>query len=549
MRKRKEREVLELNGSDVTGVDKLAIVYHRVSTAQQEDGYSLEFQREKTLGLAEELGLVVPPEWVFDEVGSGADTGRPKFGEVSDLIADRAAGNVVVYDTTRLAREPFEVLQFVRHCKENGVRLHFSEGGSVETVMDEVIQFLKGHFGYEERARSSRASIDGKISTANDNKMPNGCGRGIYGYDFDKHSPTQKRSINVYEAWVVRQIYEWRLAGVSCCEIARRLNNMGIPSKQGSKWSAGVVRNILRNEAYTGSQWWGKKRYEKVFGKKGDEPGRKRKVSLKPEEEWIRLEGISPVIIEPWLYQAVQEAMDSNPRRGQNWVYILREFFICGVCGSGVCGSTQYRNGEMYPYYRCSGTVPRDFRPKVCVEVGKRADKLERAVLEPILALVKSPAGIVRDLRRMVEDGGAELEQRKAELIGKVKKHRLELGTLTMQRTKEIIDQEMYESLCAPINNLLAGYEKDLAGLADQARSRQGWARLEERVQTAFANIAKSLDDLDGEGLQRLLRLLNIKIIGGPGRVLVTGLLDPSLFTTERTSASRHGRSRRCRWA
>ena len=155
----------------------------------------------------------------------------------------------------------------------------------------------------------------------------------------------------------------------------------------------------------------------------------------------------------------------------------------------------------------------------------------------------------MRDLRRMVEDGGAEVEQRKSDLIGKVKKYRLELGGLTLQRMKRIIDQDMYESLCAPINNLLAGLKKEIAGLADQERSAQGWARLEERVQAAFANIAKSLDELDDEGLQRLLRLLNIKITGGPGRVLVTGLLDPSLVTTAQTLASRHEHNHRCRWA
>ena len=63
-----------------------------------------------------------------------------------------------------------------------------------------------------------------------------------------------------------RQVYDWRLAGVSCCEIARRLNRKGIPSKRGGKWSAGTVRTMLRNEAYTGVQFWGKKRYQKIYG-------------------------------------------------------------------------------------------------------------------------------------------------------------------------------------------------------------------------------------------------------------------------------------------
>ncbi len=294
------------------------------------------------------------------------------------------------------------------------------------------------------------------------------------------------------------------------------------------------MRRILGNEGYTGSQWWGKNRFETEFGS-GDGP--QRKVSVSPESEWIWLKDFAPVIIEPWLYQAVQEAMDSNPRRGQNWVYSLTDFFICGECGSSVCGSTQYWNGDIYPYYRCSGTMPADYRPKVCDQPGKRADKLEPAVLEPILALVRNPAGIVTDVKRMTEDGGAKIDRRKSDLMGKVKKHRQELAKVTLQQAKGIIDQELYESLAAPINNLQDGLNKDLVSLEDQKKSNEEWARIEDRVRAALANIAKSLDELDGEGLQRLLRLLNIKVVGGPGRVLVTGLLDPSLFTTAQTSA------------
>ncbi len=538
-----------MSNNGVPQDEEWGVSYHRVSDRSQLDGYSMSFQRDKTTAMAGKVNVVIPDGWSFDEVGIGADMGRPKYGLVWDLVGSGKVRHFFVYDTTRLARDQLHIGLFIRHCRDNNVKMHFGDGSTAEGAIGEVTQYLKGFFGQQERELIATRTMEGKVKAAHANQMPNGCGPGLYGYDYDKENKAGKRTINVYEAGVVRQIYAWRLAGVSCCEIARRLNNMGIPSKRGGKWSAGVVRTMLRNEAYTGAQWWGKKRYEKLFAKKGDEGVAKRSVRDKPEEAWIRLEGFPPMIIEPWLYQAVQEAMDSNPRRGINWVYVLTDFFICGECGSSVCGSTQYWNGDIYPYYRCSGTMPSDYRPKVCDQPGKRADRLELAVLKPILALVKNPVGIVRDLRRMVEDGGAEIEQRKSDLIGRVKKHRLELGTLTMQRTKEIIDQDMYESLCAPINNLLAGLEKEVAGLADQERSAQGWARLEERVQAAFANIAKSLDDLDDEGLQRLLRLLNIKITGGPGRVLVTGLLDPSLVTTAQTLASRHEHNHRCRWA
>ena len=42
--------------------------------------------------------------------------------------------------------------------------------------------------------------------------------------------------------------------------------------------------------------------------------------------------------------------------------------------------------GDIYPYYRCSGTQAGDYRAKVCHRAGMRADQLEPAVLEHILA-------------------------------------------------------------------------------------------------------------------------------------------------------------------
>ena len=65
----------------------------------------------------------------------------------------------------------------------------------------------------------------------------------------------------------------------------------------------------------------------------------------------------------------------------------------------------------------------------------------------------------------------------------------------------------------------------------------ESWDRLEDRIRVAFLRYAESLESLDDEDMQRLMRLLNVRLVAKPGRVLVTGVLDPSLFTTERTLA------------
>ena len=342
-----------------------AVLYHRVSTPGQEEGYSLQYQRDKTLALADQLGLVVASEHIFDEVASGADPGRSLFRRTADLVAAGEVGHVVAYGSTRLSRDPLHLGIFVRHCKDHGVVIHFADGTKVETEFDELVQYFMGFQGRSERARTAAASMDGKRKAAENNRMPNGTGVGMYGYDYDRHA--QVRTINDLEAEVLRQMFDWRIEGLSYSAIARKLKELGIKAKKGGDWSHGTVRESLNNEACTGEQVWGKHRYEKMLG---SEDGPKRRVSGRDEDQWIPISGFSPRIIEPAKFAAAKLLSVRRSRKGVEWDYFLTPFFWCGECGKEVVGGTQTADRKKrkftYVYYRCSGTMGSEYRPKVC---------------------------------------------------------------------------------------------------------------------------------------------------------------------------------------
>ena len=138
------------------------------------------------------------------------------------------------------------------------------------------------------------------------------------------------------------------------------------------------------------------------------------------------------------------------------------------------------------------------------------------------------------------------MDLRISHLKGRVTKVRLQVASLSIQEAKSLIDLEMFETLVAPMNHLLAQYEKESALLVEQKGRTEGFDKFEEQVRAAFLRYANGLDSLDSEGLQQLMRLLNIRLVAGPGRLLVTGVLDPSLFTIGRTSASQRAHSHRC---
>jgi DNA invertase Pin-like site-specific DNA recombinase len=103
------------------------VAYLRVSTSGQEEGTSLDVQREKVFALSSVLGVAIAPHHIISEVGSGADPDRRGLLTVWNLVERKEVQHVFAYDTDRLARDPWHVLQLVRHCKDHGVALHFAE--------------------------------------------------------------------------------------------------------------------------------------------------------------------------------------------------------------------------------------------------------------------------------------------------------------------------------------------------------------------------------------------------------------------------------------
>ena len=151
---------------------------------------------------------------------------------------------------------------FIRHCKEHGVTIHFGDGTKAETVLDEAIQYLLGFVGYQEREKTSKKYLAGQDRysqrQSDAQRLRAGAAPATTMTRLRK-----TRSINAVEAAVVVKMFDSRLSGASCSEITRRLRRLGIKTKTGGEWQSGTVRNILRNEAYTGEQWYGKNRYEK----------------------------------------------------------------------------------------------------------------------------------------------------------------------------------------------------------------------------------------------------------------------------------------------
>ena len=525
--------------------DDDAASYVRLSTRGQEDGYSQTFQRENIGVLADRLGLVIASRHAFEDVASGVDPDRPGFLALQEAVAAGEVRHVLAYDDTRIARDPFMKVQFVRLCKEMGVIIHFADGSKVETMLDEVIQYLKGYVGYDEREKTKSRTMDGKRSAAQNNKMPNGSGCGMYGLKWDVG--TRVWLVDELEAEVVRLVFQWRIEGASFSEIARWLNARGIKSKRGGEWSTGTVRTMVRNEAYTGSFWWGTRRYVNL---NGDPAGRKREVIERPREEWIRLEDVLPEIIVPATYQAAQLVGVRGERKGVAWFYHLTEFFYCGDCGTEICGATQTADGKRrkydYQYYRCEGCQRRDRRPQICWSKAIPARALELAVDAAVRSSVRNPDGVFAEMRASMGGGDGARVRRISSLQKQIRAKEGEVERLSLKMGSNRVLERVFEKMVGPMVAGMERLEDELAGLVAEMREEAEFDRFEDDMGAIFSRYSANLDSLDKEGMVGLMRALGVRLTAMPGRVLVTRSVDPSLFTTAQTLALSHGYSRRC---
>ena len=496
----------------------------------------MDTQEAANLRLAAEFGYEIDPAYTWREQGSGADQGRPLLAAMKRVVAEGRVDAVFIYDTDRLARDPLEVLTFIRHCKECGVSLYFADGTSVQTAEQEAIQFLRGFLGQQQREKMNERTMRGKRATARAGRMPNGCGRGFYGYEYDKS--TQTMVVNEAEALVLVQIFDWRVSGIPVDRIAKTLNVSGIPTKLGCQWEARTVRTKLLNETYTGTMLWGQKRHRRINGRRVE--------SDQPESDWIPIDGYFPKIIEQATYERVQEmwGKPQSPERRNKRPYPFTGFMTCGECGSSMMGSTQKKK---YPFYRCSGTVPTPKRDRYCYTGGIRAEPLEHVILEHLRNTIKNSDGVISELRQYWETGSGDLRQEIKRLEREIEKCARQIRILAMERAKELIDQTMFEGLIAPITNLKGSYEQDLELLAKQrALSEEGEA-VERNIRACFDRYVQEIDDLDSDGVRALLNLFKVHVVATKNRVVVTGVIDPRVFTIEHTLALRRGRSCRSR--
>lgn len=383
-----------------------------------------------------------------DDGYTGSNFERPAFKE---MIADVKAGKInciVVKDLSRFGREyldsgeyierifPFLGVRFIA-INDNYDSLHSNPAS------DDLVVPFKNLIN---EAYCRDASIKTRSQLEIKRRRGDFIGSfAVFGYKKDPNDH-HKLVIDDYAAEVVRDIFQWKLSGVSAGDIADRLTRTGIPTpmdykksqglryntafrtKEDSVWRANMVQRILQNPVYIGVLEQGRMTTPSYKIK--------RKV-VKPREEWAIVEACHEPIIERCDFEIVQKvlAMDTRTCIGATAVEHFCGMLYCGECGAPMIRKTVPSGKHKYVYYVCSAHK----NEKTCYSHSLRDKALEEIVLDLLKQRINDVMSL-SDVMEMVD--AAQLQ--KANLR--------KLNERYLQKQKEIernrsLLQKLYESL------------------------------------------------------------------------------------------------------
>ena len=508
-----------------------AAVYARVSTdAQEKEGTSLETQTEACVQYARDHGYEIVPDGVITDTASGADLHRPGLDRVRELARQQAVDVLVFYAIDRLSRDQDQLAILYYEFQDNGERLECVTENFEQSSTGTFLRQVKAFVAQYEREKIAERTMRGKQQRAKQGKIPQGTGRGCYGYIYDPDTGT--RRINPEQAEVVKEIFTNFVNRKSLISIVNDLRTRAVPcfTAEGN-WHTFTVRNMLKNESYAGNFVYRRTKLESV---RNPRTGRKkRKLIVRDESQWIEAPGASPRIVEQDLFDKAQ-AILNDPERRRNaknrvYDYALSGRVRCAVCGRAVVGQTV---NKKYHYYRCRSTYagPRDER---CTSGYVSAHGLEFDVLEQLSQILADPQRLLADYERLEGNDNTAAETQVLEIQSQLEDIDKQKARLIKLFQLGEIAEEYLTHESANLKTRRGALEHRL----QEAQPLEETAINPERLQKALAQINTMVEGRDQELLDLLIEATDITVVMGKDHSTATATAPLKEYARENSDA------------
>jgi site-specific DNA recombinase len=354
-----------------------AVLYMRVSSKEQLEGYSLDAQREAGIKYIADHGWELVDE--YEDRAETARTARRKdFQRMLQELEDNRIDYLVVHKSDRFARNKLDHFVTKDLLRKRGVKLvsiteNFDDGTPqgrlVEGVMASINEYYSDNLGEEvKKGQRQKIKVGGWPSHA------------PIGYrnvrrDVGIRQAEALLELDPIQEPLVLELYELYATGAfSERELLGYIVDRGMRTRTGKPPTYNTIHDILTNPFYTGVIVW----------------------------NGVQYPGNHEPIISPELFEQVQEVLRlhfGGRTRKRIHDHYLRGSLFCDACNYRWSDGFANGNGGRYRYFFCMG---RHNRRSTCREAYASVDDLEHQV-ENIWWRVELPQWVKDRIRRDVQ--------------------------------------------------------------------------------------------------------------------------------------------------
>lgn len=392
------------NFSSLFANRKKCVIYIRVSSERQVQGFSLDGQKRELMEYAKAKGLEVAEIYVEEGKSGKSIEGRDEFQRMmSDVTKqDSDVGYILVFKLSRFGRNTRDILNSLNILNKYGINLLTKEegidssnnmGGLMITILGTV-------------AEMERENIITQTMLGREEKSRQGgwCGGfAPFGYDLQN-----ERLVKNEYAYIVEMIFDKYVhENVGIKGIVDYLNKNGIKKTvpqnkqdfQFTDWSTHTIKAILDNPVYTGYIVFGRRRTVECINENTGEMEYKLRKQDEENYIWSDKQAHESIISKEIFDMAQQKrknrACRGNKQIGQVPKHLLSGLLRCPECGSGMVISynrwvNKKKNPDMVKetktyicgHYNRSGTYGE------CHRNGISSERIEKEVVEYTKRLV-----------------------------------------------------------------------------------------------------------------------------------------------------------------
>ena len=322
--------------------------YCRVSTASDEQLISLDTQKAHY-----EDYIKSNSEWeyagvFFDEGITGTKKEcRDGLNSLIDSCEKGLVDLVITKSISRFSRNTTDCLELVRKLMALNVTVIFEkENINTDTMESELMLSILSSL-----AESESVSISENNKWSIQKRFQNGTyiiSYPPYGYE----NAGGEMIVVPEQAEVVKKIFEDTLAGKSTHAVAKELNDSGVRSKKGGKWTPGAINAIIRNEKFTGDVIFQKTYTDSQFSRHTND-GELNKYLCENHHEPIVSHEIFEKANEVLNQRGKEKGNGERTERYQNR-YGFSGRIKCGECGGVFKRRIHYKPSGSYIAWCCT---------------------------------------------------------------------------------------------------------------------------------------------------------------------------------------------------